>query len=598
MRRREIMAMMAGAVPFFLAGGSASAQKVGPICAPGSEAAESAPQAGLGFLELCARNRADGSGHLVTESTLLHFLGLSVTKAQRDFERAELIPAFNQWVSAIAAHAKADPGAKSTLAARFAGFVAGLASSESFLDGPEAAEARLINAAEGPALSPILGVMIDYSGMKPRGHYATDPDLRRFFVASRYASAAPFFVRASGATLVSEEGARNLFAAAHQMSRWMNKGTAADLTRSLFGRLETAFGRSEDFSALDLVGDVRAAETIRADWAMSARDRRRVPSVLDVVMDVKALKGEDARAIAISWRFLPGRRQGESAAFQALTFPNTGAALDPAMKAFGLGDIGGQKVKAYAGLDDYFALLGVDTGRASRESGFADWDTAFARAKLELLGEGGRDASAFTHFASTVLKTPRPGRLEAVAGHFVHYRHSRALYDKQSTTSTPKGLRLKVEQGPPLLVTDAAFVEALGDLAKARSVQFPAAGWDLWMRLLADLPAILNAQSSGCLTGRAADRVNSLDQALAPAFDAADDRPIVVDIHSAGGEKKVVEIGLGWPKLLSHSGARGGQFRIFQFKQPQAKRLTDAEFADMLAQGGAEDLVWLPQEKA
>lgn len=590
--------MMAGAIPLLWASNPASAQKIGPICASDGLPTENAPEAGAGFMELCARNRADGSGHLVTESTLLHFLGLSVTKAQRDFERAELIPVFNQWISAVAAAAKAGAGTKATLAGRFAAFVANLGSGETFRDGPEAAEFRLITMAEGPAQSPILGIMIDYSGLRPRGHYATDPDLRRFFVASRYAATAPFLVRASGATLVSEQGAQNLFAAAHQLSQWMNAGAAGDLTRRLFARLETAFGRTEDFSALDLVGDARAPEAIRADWATSAGRRQRLPGVLDVVMDVKALGGEDARSAAISWRYLPGRRQGESAAFQALTFPNTGAALDPAAQAFGLGTIGGQKVKAYAGLDDYFALLGVDTGRKSREAGFADWNTAFERAKLELLGEAGRDASAFTRFAQAVLKLPRPGRLEAVAGHFVHERHARALYDKQSATSTPKGLRLKVEQGPPLLLTDPAFIEAFADLARARAAQFPGAGWELWMRFIAGLPAIINAQSAGCLSGAAADRLNGIDRELEATWDATDDHPIVVDIHTAGGEKKVVEIGIGWPRILSHAGARGGMFRICQFKQPQANRLTDAEFAEMLARNGTANMVWPPLEKS
>lgn len=50
------------------------------------------------------------------------------------------------------------------------------------------AEAALILAAKGPARSPVLGVEFDYAELKPRGHYAADPVLRRYFQAVRYLS--------------------------------------------------------------------------------------------------------------------------------------------------------------------------------------------------------------------------------------------------------------------------------------------------------------------------------------------------------------------------------------------------------------------------
>ncbi|MCS7314908.1 MAG: DUF3160 domain-containing protein, partial [Bryobacteraceae bacterium] len=50
------------------------------------------------------------------------------------------------------------------------------------------AEAALILRAAGRAASPVLGVEFDYAELKPRGHYASDPALDRYFRAVRYLS--------------------------------------------------------------------------------------------------------------------------------------------------------------------------------------------------------------------------------------------------------------------------------------------------------------------------------------------------------------------------------------------------------------------------
>jgi hypothetical protein len=52
------------------------------------------------------------------------------------------------------------------------------------------AEARLIIAAEGVALSPAMGTQLDYSQFRPRGHYTSD-DQKRYFAAARYLGALP-----------------------------------------------------------------------------------------------------------------------------------------------------------------------------------------------------------------------------------------------------------------------------------------------------------------------------------------------------------------------------------------------------------------------
>lgn len=557
-----------------------------------------AEQAGLGrvnFLGLYARNRNDGAGHLITESALLHFLALSLKKSERDFETETLIPAFSRWVAAIAetARTRNEPAG---LAASFVKLIAALATGDAAVGDAAQREAALIGAAMASARSPLLGVELDYSAFRPRGRYAQDPALRRYFIASRYASAAPFFLKPSSATQISEEGARKLFAAAKQISDWMNQGAVAELTNSFFAALERAFGAAEDFSALDFVGDMRDSDVIRADWIANAAARGRKPSVIDVILDVDALgKDEQAADSALSWRFLPGRRLADVAALQALTFPNTGVAKNPKLRGFGLGDIRGQKVKAYVGLDDYLALLRMNSATKTAETAFGGWDQAFEQARSQLFSRDGAAATPFTLFARNVLRSDRPDRMVAIAGHYVHYRHSRLLYAKQSISSDPKGLELRLEQSAPFLETDAGFIAAFSELVVAYKAQFPAAHWDLWTKFCADLPEFEAEQAKGCLAPASIARFNRFDQELAPTFDAADDHPIVADIHTAPSEKRVVEIGLGFARALRRGVARGPAFNIYQFKQPVAKRLTDAEFGAMLESGDRAATAW-PQQ--
>ena len=92
-------------------------------------------------------------------------------------ERRQALPAFAELVKA----ARAALAAETKLGKMFRSIQAVLAGRPA--GDPEAA---LILAAKGPAPSPVLGVTFDYSELKPRGHYAMDRALARYFSAGRY----------------------------------------------------------------------------------------------------------------------------------------------------------------------------------------------------------------------------------------------------------------------------------------------------------------------------------------------------------------------------------------------------------------------------
>jgi hypothetical protein len=92
-------------------------------------------------------------------------------------ERREALPAFNELVRV----AREALPVETKLRKMFRSIEAALAGRA--VGDPEAA---LILAAKGPAPSPVLGVTFDYSELKPRGHYAADPALARYFSVLRY----------------------------------------------------------------------------------------------------------------------------------------------------------------------------------------------------------------------------------------------------------------------------------------------------------------------------------------------------------------------------------------------------------------------------
>jgi Protein of unknown function (DUF3160) len=99
-------------------------------------------------------------------------------------EREQAMPAFKQFLS-VAVEGLQKSGPAGRLAKAFAAAQAVLDHHE---DGDP--EAKLILAAAGPALSPVLGDEVDYAQFAPRGHYKTD-DQKRYFAAMRYLTLIP-----------------------------------------------------------------------------------------------------------------------------------------------------------------------------------------------------------------------------------------------------------------------------------------------------------------------------------------------------------------------------------------------------------------------
>jgi hypothetical protein len=523
---------------------------------------------------------------------LVHGIALTARRVQSAHERETLVPLLRNWLAALAAGVAAAGTAANPIARQMITVLATLAGGDPSVStlAPDArakAELKLIAAAAGIANSPILGVRLDYSQMKPRGHYADDPLLAAYFTASRYAGTAPFLLNPSPATGVDADRADRLVAAAQALSALMNSGVAAPLTTQLFAALAAAFGTVEDYGAPDFAGVSGTPAAVRAALVAAAPTRGRLPSVVDVPIDVRRLGKLSSAEAAISWRILPGRRLADVAAMQALTYPATGALNDPLAKPFGAVRIDGVTVKGAVGFDDLFAVYGADASRWNVEGQFDGLVKATPVARVALARAAGPDA-ALGQFLRQALgpTTAVPARrLLPLAGHYVHYRHGLALYAKQSMSAAPKGLVLSRARDPGLLEADGTMIAALRGLVRAHAERLPSPMWRDWDSLLTRLEAISWRANFACPAGEDGDWLNDLDLSVAALVDVAHDVPIVADIHTIPAEQAVVEIGIGHAVAVSFGKARGADFSLYQFRQPIAERLTDAEFAVRL--GGA-----------
>lgn len=540
------------------------------------------------FLSLYAENRAAGRPNLISEAFLVHMLSLSLRRAQRSHERDVLMPLMTEWTAAVIA--ALSPEDREGMGGQAMAVVSGLLTGTLPANRRAQSDVKLAMAATGLTRSVVMGIDLDFSQCRPRGHYADDPALSRLFRALRYAGIAPFLLNASPATGVTERTALGFAAAALALSRAMRSDAALPLTDKLFAALAAAFGPAEDFSSADLPATAGDATAVRAAWLAQAETR--LPSVIDVVMDNRRLGALTPAQAAVSWRILPGRRLADAAALQQLVAPHVGMPNTPQAEAgFATGIIDGNRVRAYVGFDDIKLLYGINADPADPAYGFADMGTAAQRAWAELA----QPSLPSDHLRRFVLKTASGAnqrRMEVLLGLYAHYRHGLAAVAKQSMTSAPKGMVIGSARAGAVLATDLPFIEALSELARGHAQRFPGAVWSEWQQQLGQLAEVAWRRSLLC-SGDADDRrLNNLDTDLAALIDPADDAPLAVDIHTVPSERKVTQIGIGRPVAIIAGGAVGADFALYQWKQPIEARITDAEFAAWLATDAAAAAAW------
>lgn len=564
----------------------------------------------LGMFDLYQQNRDQGIPNYITEDFLILAHSMIIDRALARLEKESLSPLFTSLVRGLADRLAAAPLDEIGRANRRYLAVLG-----ELLDGPSAAgqaagddavagELGLIMAAEGIALSPVTGGRIDYSQFKPRGNYAGDETLERYFRAVRYAGTVLFPVQATAATGTTPARADLLTGQALQLARLMaTYPELAKLKTRLDSLLTLMFGPSEELHSADYIsaagrhpGDMAG---LRRELLTLARKENRRPRIISMVVDADSLEpGVTVRDAVTGWRLLPSRFTPDAAAFQKLVFDSVTdyrGKDDP----FSLTVINGRRIKGFPLGLELMALLGSATASsklaASGETDYAGYSRAFASA-AGLLPGGTTDLTAESLAAMTGwlsgagngLVDPAR-RLNTCLGWWTRLRHTTVLYTKQSYTVNAKSLPRRratawLTPAPRLYHRLAQQASRLHGLTSDKALAD-------WAAILGRCRKIAGTTAYGQLpAGGDVDFLNGLDRTLL-RLTGGRDKPIVTDVHTEPGSGQVLQEGLGWPRVVERkngkTGFRGALFSYYEFKQPMSDRLTDGQWQSLVSDSRA-----------
>ncbi len=573
------------------------------------------------MFDLYEENRKASIPNYITEDFLLLAHAMVARRTVTDLETRILIPSFTELTRRVHQRLRAAEGtdAAAGVALDFLSVIRCLLSGADRpgtgeAARPEGVAAELDRVREGVAILPsdLMGQTIDYTQFIPRGRYARDDRLGRYFMAMRYAGTILFPVTASRATGIRPETADLLTRAALRLVAAIHADPELVARRNrLATRLTWLFGPPDDLTHADYhtvansAGD-RSVSDIRGRLLERARTSGRQPLVLSGLISKAALEeGISPRDALTGWRFIPQRYTPDAAAFQQLVYDRV-TLYQGRKDPFSLVLIEGKPVKGFPLGLELMALLGSE--RASRRLDAADERNyrgyPSARIRAEAILAGSMDIPTLISAHLSVLRdwvtgeTAGPDgpdgdrRLNSALSFWTWNRYIALLYTKQSYTLAGKGLDI------PLNPRKSAWIEPApglyGDLAAAVAAlkqgltggPEEAGGMAPILDRLTTFESILRrcrriaaaAADGAAPTGDEAAFLNDLDKRLLD-LTGETDAPIVTDVHTEPASSRVLQEAIGLPRVVTTDAGgettRGALFRYYEFSHPMDRRMTD-----------------------
>lgn len=567
---------------------------------PVSFAAAETKFEGGGFYALYEENRRESIPNLITEDLLLQAYSMLRARRLVALERKQLLPALEQTIEGMSVLITREPTQYSERSKAYINILQALLTGRAPADqgANEQAELALILAAKSVQLSPLWGYSIDYTQLSARGRYQSDPDLQRYFVASRYASSVLFAVVPSDATGVDAADAAAFAEQAIEISRLLADPSVAPAYEQLTSLLDWQFGAADDLTA----DDVRAASTdTEQDLALALLEyavaEHKVPKILGQAVAADKLEvGLSAEQALIGWRLLPSRWSADAQALQSLVFSDADAlrwpCADCAQPAMSSAVFAGWH-KSYPSYRELMAELGSDRAQVwvqeqglHRYSGYGERAGQIAKTYNS---QTGLAAQQLIVLRAALTTGSSAESLQSGAGFWVWQRYMAQLYQKQSSTPFSKAIHLAngAREGASIVLNTALY-QALTNLAGTHAQWESHTEWARLSQLFQRCTEIsLRTEQSLPLSEDDEHFLNGLDLALA-ALTGRDDLPIVTELHRNYQDREVLQVALAQPRVAKSGSARGARFQVQEFLQPLGQTFDNLSWRHSLSRKDKE----------
>jgi hypothetical protein len=488
-------------------------------------------------------------------------------------------------------------------------------------------ELRLIEAAEAPVISPILGYEEDYTQYKVRGHYTRSEALGRYFQGMMWYGHPGFWVNPKIPD-VTEELARDLTRRAALMATAL-EGEALEAWLAVYEPTTFLVGTADDLTPDDMRTAMNAAwgterptpDQTSGDAAVDA-----LRAELDALPAPRILShqtwGEGSQEEALrSFRLMGQRYIPDSYAFQQLVWRHVGTEEDKRLFPMGL------DAMAVLGSDQAYEISVTDYG----SNDYANWETQLVKVMTDFAdGEGGfwpdnfytgwLDALSLTMAQPSVgapdlMRTKAWARksLHTALGSWTELRHDTLLYAKQSVIAEGDGGEEPevvgyVEPYPAVYATLADLAARLATTLGDHGLLDPVSQdkCDQMHRLARTLEGIATKELAGeALSGPERDAIVYFGSYLENLeyFEAEDGRTllptdeksaVVADVHTdLSFTREVLCEATGLPLTLyvvmELEGRKhllvGASYEYFEFRVPMDQRPTDEEWWETLERG-------------
>jgi len=490
------------------------------------------------------------------------------------------------------------------------------------------AELNLIEAHGGFSRSPIFGYKEDYSQYKPRGHYTRSDTLRRYFQGMMWYGRMMFRLRPDTTDARNSKGIRETRQALLLCKALDALSIHDEPAQALWERVyqPTVFyvGKTDDLSFLEyfpLIQDVfgvRArdlpfevlADTVAVSAFIEEALRLRDPRINSSFV----WEYEDFVQKTKGFRFMGQRFIPDSYMFWQLVHPQVWQRFLP--KGLDVMTILGSprawEILTHVYHEDRFPYYQTQMQLLKEEfQGLTPYDWAqnlywnWLYCLMPLLFPKGEGFPAFMRNEAWADK-----ELNTALGSWSELRHDTILYAKQSYTGltgvpTLQLTRGYVEPNPWLYSRLASLARFMREGLQSRGLLHRAFGQKLrgleslllWLKQISEKeltnqPLTEQEYYIVWTIGERLQRLTTFgsDDLYLPTNDTDENMAVIADVHTDPNTGEVLEVGVGFPWLISVvcpvEGqlvvAQGAIFSYYEFPWPMNNRLTDEEWQDLL----------------